>query len=415
MLHRANALDPAFSASPGEPYCSTCGAKGHVGPARAAEPAAPLECYASIEDIVEDLEPTEPVFCIDPAEIRLAASRFLNFPGRPLYAVKCNSHPFVLETLFDAGIRDFDVASLGEIELVQGLFGRAAGLYFNNPAKTRPSIQQASNTFGIRFYTADCQEEVDKILDEADLNDELIIAVRLATPGRNARYVLSTKFGAPADEAARILKYIDEHGVKAGISFHVGSQCLSPSAFGKAMAISGNVARRAGVPISVLNVGGGFPAPYPGDRVASLQTYFSHIIHGRQTLDLEPGYMLLCEPGRALVATSGTLITQVMVRRGNVLHLNDGVFGTLQELGHAAERRPVRIIRNGPRPEKKPVDFKIFGPTCDSNDALGAPFTLPDDIREGDWIEVGMMGAYSLAMRTNFNGFHTSRVVRLSG
>lgn len=195
----------------------------------------------------------------------------------------------------------------------------------------------------------------------------------------------------------------------------VGSQCLSPGAFGKAMSISGSVARKAGVPISVLNVGGGFPAPYPGDKIATLQTYFSHVIHGRQTLDLAPGYMLLCEPGRALVATSGTLIVQVMVRRGNCLHLNDGIFGTLQELGHSGEKRPVRLIRNGERVEKKPSDFKVFGPTCDSNDTLGAPFTLPDDIREGDWIEVGMMGAYSLAMRTSFNGFRTDKIVRLSG
>ncbi|MEM8572042.1 MAG: type III PLP-dependent enzyme [Pseudomonadota bacterium] len=375
----------------------------------------PLEAFASIEEIIEEYQPTEPIFCIDPFEIRTAVSRFLSFPGRPLYAVKCNAHPFVLDTLFEAGIRDFDVASLGEIEQIERQFGKAAGLYFNNPAKSRPSIRRASQVYGVRFYTADCMDEVDKILDEADLRDELIIAVRLATPGRNARYVLSTKFGAPPDDAAKILKYVYERGVKAGISFHVGSQCLSPGAFGRAMSISGSVARKAGVPISVLNVGGGFPAPYPGDKIASLRTYFSHVIHGRQTLDLAPGYMLLCEPGRSLVATSGTLIVQVMVRRGQNLHLNDGVFGTLQELGHPSEHRPLRLIRNGERPEKKPADFRIFGPTCDSNDALGAPFSLPEDIREGDWIEIGMMGAYSLSMRTQFNGFHTEKIVRLSG
>jgi ornithine decarboxylase len=415
MLHQARAVKPAFLDGPVESPCATRTALDQVSPVLKDDRGQGLERFASVQEVVESLEPTEPVFCIDPSEIRAAVAQFLNFPGRPLYAVKCNSHPLVLETLFEAGIRDFDVASLGEIELLDRLFGKAAGLYFNNPAKTRPAIRQASKAHGIRFYTADCLEEVDKILDEADLNDELIIAVRLATPGRNARYVLSTKFGAPPDEAARILQYVDAHGIKAGISFHVGSQCLSPDAFGRAMSLSGKVAKRAGVPISVLNVGGGFPAPYPGDKVAGLQTYFSDIIHGRQSLDIVPSYMLLCEPGRALVATSGTLITQVMVRRGNMLHLNDGVFGTLQELQHPAERRPVRLIRNGERTEKKLSDFKIYGPTCDSNDVLGAPFSLPDDVREGDWIEIGMMGAYSLAMRTKFNGFHTEKVVRIAG
>jgi ornithine decarboxylase len=322
----------------------------------------------------------------------------------------------VLETLFDAGICDFDVASLGEIQLIESLFGKAAGQFFNNPAKTRPAIAQASEEHGVRFYTADCTEEVEKILEEARLSDDLIVAVRLTTQSTGARYVLSTKFGAPPDEAVEILNLIASRGVRAGITFHVGSQCLTPNAFGQAMTLAGKVARRAGVPISVINVGGGFPAPYPGDNPASLNSYFSQIVHGRQNLKIAPGYMLLCEPGRSLVATSGTVLLQVVVRRGRVLYLNDGIFGTLQELGHPKERRPVRLIRNGARPEQdREVAFKIYGPTCDSNDVLGASFNLPDDVREGDWIEVGMMGAYSLSMRTEFNGFFTNRVVSLTG
>lgn len=414
MRNRAEALDPEYIADLSLPYRDETFVAPFQPPALAPS-AAGLRGYGSVEEIIEDLAPSEPVFCIDPFELRASAARFMNFPGRPLYAVKCNPHPFVLETLFDAGIRDFDVASLGEIELVESLFGKAAGQFFNNPAKTRPAIRKASELHGIRFYTADCIEEVEKILQEADLSDELIIAVRLATPGKDARYVLSTKFGASADEAARILQHVHARGVKAGISFHVGSQCLSPGAFGTAMTLAGKVARKADVPISVLNVGGGFPAPYPGDSPASLQHYFSHVIHGRQKLALAPGYMLLCEPGRSLVATSGTVLLQVVVRRGNCLYLNDGIFGTLQELGHPKESRPVRLLRNGDRPEKRPAEFKIYGPTCDSNDVLGASFTLPDDVQEGDWVEVGMMGAYSLAMRTEFNGFHASNVVRLTG
>lgn len=411
MTSSAAALEPPFPAA-GRLLGHGSGAARGLPGRRLAR--VPMATYERVEDIVEDLRPSEPVFCIRPGELRQAAHRFRTFPGRALYAVKCNPHPFVLETLFDAGIRDFDVASLGEIELIEGLFGKAAGQFFNNPAKPRSAIAMASTEYGVRFYTADCVEEVEKILDEARLSDDLIVAVRLTTRPNGARYVLSTKFGASPEEAAQILQLIDARGVRAGISFHVGSQCLAPHAFGAAMTLAGKVARRAGVPISVLNVGGGFPAPYPGDNPPSLNSFFSYVVHGRQSLRLNPGYMLLCEPGRSLVATAGVVVLQVVVRRGRCLYLNDGVFGTLQELGHPKERRPVRLIRNGDRPERRDAQFRVYGPTCDSNDVLGAPFTVPDDVREGDWIEVGMMGAYSLSMRTEFNGFFANRVVALA-
>ena len=103
----------------------------------------------------------------------------------------------------------------------------------------------------------------------------------------------------------------------------------------------------------------------------------------------------------------------MVARRERALFLNDGVFGTLQELGHPKERRTTTLHRRGGVPSNRAAEFKIYGPTCDSNDVLGAPFVLPDDVREGDWIEVGMMGAYSLSMRTRFNGFHTDQIVAI--
>lgn len=375
-----------------------------------------LDRFPDVESLVGDCRPSEPVFCFRPDMLRAAANRFVSFPGRVLYAVKCNPHPFVLQTLYNEGITDFDVASLNEIELVGEVFGKAAGQFFNNPAKTRPAIRVASRDYGVRFYTADCVEEAEKIIEEACLGDDLILAVRLATAARNARYTLTTKFGAPPDEAIRLLRFVHSRGIKAGISFHVGSQCLAARSFSDALALSGQVIRRAGVPISVLNVGGGFPAPYPGDQIPDLGAFFSHITLGQRDLGLAPGCMLLCEPGRSLVATAATLVVQVIVRRGRSVFLNDGVFGTLQELVSPLERRPTRVIRlGGAAPSRRMADFKVFGPTCDSNDVLGAPFSLPDDVREGDWIEVGMMGAYSLSMRTQFNGFHTDRIVALAG
>ena len=381
---------------------------------RARQKGRELDKFQSVDAVVQELEPTDPVFCIHPAELRAAARRFRAFPGRVLYAVKCNPHPAVLETLFEAGVRDFDVASVDEIKLIHDLFGGRAGQYFNNPAKTRPAIRIASKDHQIRFYTVDCEGEIDKILEEAERDSDLIIAVRLATQSGDARYTLSTKFGAAPADAARMLQKIGRAGVKAGISFHVGSQCLSPSAFENAIDLVGSVARKARVPLHVLNVGGGFPAPYPGDNPKTIEHYFSRIVLGRRKLDLPSGCILLGEPGRSLVATAGTAVLQVVVRRGDAVFLNDGVFGTLQELGHPKERRPTRLIRKAGSPSSRLAQFKVYGPTCDSNDVLGAPFLLPEDVREGDWIEVGMMGAYSLSMRTRFNGFHTDRIVAVT-
>ena len=381
-------------------------------PATRRQSPAPV-AYDSVRATIDDLQPSEPVFCINPAELRAAAKRFSSFPGRALYAVKCNPDPFVLKTLFDAGITDFDVASIDEVRLIDSLFGKAAGQFFNNPAKTRPAIRSASTEFGIRFYTADSVAEIDKILEEAVSEKDLIIAVRLLTVAKDARYILSTKFGADVEEAVQMLNHISKSGAKTGISFHVGSQCLAPQAFSSALSLVDKVARKARVPLSVLNVGGGFPAPYPGDEVRGLEYYFSHIVRGRRDLQLPSGCLVVCEPGRSLVATAGTVILQVVNRRDRSIFVNDGVFGTLQELGHPKERRPLTLHRRGSSPSSRTAEFKVYGPTCDSNDVLGAPFVLAEDVREGDWIEVGMMGAYSLSMRTRFNGFYTEKIVAI--
>jgi ornithine decarboxylase len=352
------------------------------------------------------------VFCLRPAELRRMAVRFVSsFPGRALYAVKCNPHPYVLRTLYDAGIRDFDTASLEEIALVDALFGKAAGVFFNNPAKSRPAIRTASGTYRVRFYTVDHASELSKVVDEARGEDDLVIAVRLATRSRDARYTLSTKFGAEPEEAVGLLRAVRRAGLQAGLAFHVGSQCLAPEAFAAALAACGDVIRRAGVPLALLNVGGGFPAPYPGDRAAHLERYFAAVILGHHGLRLPRGCLLLCEPGRSLVATAGSVVAQVLVRKDRCLYLNDGIFGNLQELRHPKERRPARLIRPGRRVSPQLTSFRAYGPTCDSDDALAAPLELPDDVAEGDWVEIGMMGAYSLALRTWFNGFCAQTVV----
>ena len=387
----------------------------HNHPTAFGVPApAELPRFVNVDEVVDELRPSEPIFCIRTAELHRMAGRFRSgFPGRTLFAVKCNPHPLVLQTLFDAGIRDFDVASLEEIQLVDKLFGKAAGIYFNNPLKSRTALRIASENHQVRFYTIDHASELEKISDEARRDDDLIIAVRLATKSRGARYALSTKFGAPPDVAAKLLNAVHRAGFRAGLSFHVGSQCLAPDAFTTALTTCGQVIRDAGVPVSMLNVGGGFPAPYPRDEVAALEHYFAAIILGLRQLRLPAGCIMLSEPGRSLVATAGSVVTQVLLRRDRDLYINDGIFGNLQELGNSKEHRPVRLIRPRNPPSGNSSGFRVYGPTCNSNDVLGAPFVLPSDVREGDWLEIGMMGAYSLALRTRFNGFLGQTVVAI--
>ena len=372
-----------------------------------------LDAFPDLETAIAELRPSEPVFCLFPAELRRSAARFKGFPGRALYAVKCNPHPSVLGQLYASGIRDFDVASLDEVELIHDLFGKTAGMFFNNPAKTRPAIRSAANEHGIRFFTVDHKGELEKIADEVSRDNDVVVAVRLSTASKSARYALSTKFGAPPEEAVGLLNAVATAGFRCGLSFHVGSQCLSPEAFGTALASCKRVIREAGAPISVLNVGGGFPAPYPGDDPALIEHYFAAIIFGYRGLRMPPGCILVCEPGRSLVATSGSVIAQVLVRKDHAIYLNDGIFGGLQELRHPRERRPVRLFTQDGRPALPPSAFRVFGPTCDSDDVLGAPMMLPGNVAEGDWIEIGMMGAYSLSMRTEFNGFTLKRVIQI--
>jgi ornithine decarboxylase len=413
-LPRRSLPTPAPPPEQARPAAAPGRISGESPAPRGVAPHADPPRYRSVDELVEALRPAEPVFCLRPAELRRMAARFVaSFPGRALYAVKCNPHPLVLRTLYDAGVRDFDVASLEEIALVDGLFGKAAGVFFNNPAKSRAAIRAAGGTYGVRFYTVDHASELGKVLDEARREDDPVVAVRLATRSRDARYALSTKFGAEPEEAAALLGAVHRAGLRAGLSFHVGSQCLAPEAFAAALAACGDVVRRAGAPLALLNVGGGFPAPYPGDEAAHLERYFAAVILGRRGLRLPPGCLLLCEPGRSLVATAGSVVAQVLLRKDRRLYLNDGVFGNLHELRHPKERRPARLVRPGRPASPRLADFRIYGPTCDSDDVAAAPLGLPEDVAEGDWVEVGMMGAYSLALRTRFNGFFAQTVASI--
>ncbi len=371
---------------------------------------APLR---SVDALVAEERPEEPIHCIRPATLAATARDFVAaFPGDVLYAVKCNPDPSVLRALWAGGVRHFDCASPSEILLVRQMFPDAA-IHFMHPIKARGAIREAWTRHGVRDFVLDSQAELEKILQEIGAGDDLGLVVRLALPKGGAVLDLSGKFGAEAEEAAALLRAARPHATRLGIAFHVGSQCLDPLAWRQALATAGAVIQAAGVRIDIVDVGGGFPVAYPDMEPVALGAFMAEIEDGVDRLGL-PGVRLWTEPGRALVAGGGSVVVQVQARRGDMLYINDGVYGSLADAGVLGFRYPVRRIRPGIVADDTTVrDFGFYGPTCDSADVMRGPFTLPADIAEGDWIEISQLGAYGACLRTGFNGFDRARIAEV--
>jgi ornithine decarboxylase len=338
--------------------------------------------------------------------VALAARWFQeNFKGDVLYAVKANPSPWVIDTLVANGVRGFDVASMPEIELVTA---RApdAKLAYMHPVKSRASIAQAYFDYGVRTFALDDLDELDKMLEATGGAKDLNLIVRLAVDTLGAAYSLAGKFGVDAGEAAPLLlaarRATDE---LMGVSFHVGSQCMRPSAFQAAMAQASRALVRAGVFADVVDVGGGFPSVYPGMIPPDLPEYVAAIERGFSEMMVHETTELWCEPGRALVAEGSSLLTRVDLRKGDALYLNDGSYGALFDAAHTKWPFPVKLHRADGEAGATLKPFRFFGPTCDSLDAMPGPFWLPEDVREGDYVEIGMLGAYGVALSSRFNGF----------
>jgi ornithine decarboxylase len=362
-----------------------------------------------VDDLVAIHRPTEPLLCLRPATLRATAEEFVAaFPGDTLYAVKCNPDPIVLRALHEGGVRHFDCASIGEVRLARGIFADAE-IHFMHPVKSRPAIAAAYTAHRARDFVLDSSDELDKILHETGRARDLGLIIRLALPAGTARYDLSGKFGAWPEEAVALLRAARPHAEKLGVSFHVGSQCLDPLAWRQAIVLAGKVIRAAGVAVDVLDVGGGFPVAYPDMTPQPLGAYLAEIEESVEALGL-PGLAVWAEPGRALVAAGTSVVVQVQLRRGDNLFINDGVYGSLSDAGAPGFRYPARLIRPSAAPERA---FSFFGPTCDSADVMRGPFLLPSDAAEGDWIEIGQLGAYGACLRTGFNGFAESRSVEV--
>lgn len=372
-----------------------------------------LPRFASVEELCARMAPAVPVYALHPERFRVAARRFLDsFPGDTLYAVKANPAPLVLDQVYAAGIRHFDTASLREIETVRARFPDAA-CHFMAPVRPVGAAAAAYEKYGVREFVVDCDFELDKLLAETGGGKDIRIFVRLATPLGGALLELSSKFGTTPEDGARLLSRVHEAGARAGLTFHVGSQCLSPFSYAQAIEIARRAGTMAKVPVTALDIGGGFPGPYAGNDVPPYHWYFDTIREALATLPPEWNCDLYCEPGRALIAEGVTLVTQVMLRKGDKLYLNDGIYGSLDELtlpGWTAEypRRVLARDAKGGVAERAgaPIAFRVFGPTCDTLDVLPRPLMLPDTIEAGDWIVFDYAGAYSAALRTDFNGFY---------
>ena len=382
------------------------------------------ELFRTVDDVAKRLKPEAPVQCVFPEQVRTQAQRFLaGFPGQVLYAVKCNPGPEFLRHMYDVGIRQFDVASIEEARLIKGLFLKGVGLHFMHPVKSREAIR-AAYKLGVRTFALDSVSELMKILEETKSAKDLNLFVRLAVSGNAAAYDLSGKFGAAPSVAADLLRHARKVAHKIGICFHVGSQCMDPVAYKAAIERAADVVSRAKVKLDVLDVGGGFPATYPNMTPPPLEAYMAAIIETAAPLVAEGGVAqgaeLWCEPGRAMVAAGASMLVRVTLRKGRRLFINDGTYGSLFDAGTLNWRFPVRLVRpmsrlgknsNTPNtrlPSEKLVSYVFYGPTCDNLDKMKGPFMLPEDTQEGDWIEIGMLGAYGSTMATRFNGFHSS-------
>ena len=369
-----------------------------------------MQKFKSVDELVNQLKPTEPVYCIRRNSIRLASRFFQNkFPGKILYAVKTNPHPVVLLTLLDSGIKHYDVASIKEIETIKNLNSEVECSYMHT-VKSREDIKEAYFKYNIKTFALDTKDELIKIIESTNHAKDLRLFVRVSVSNEHAEIDLSKKFGAITSEAAGLLRLGKQYAYKLGLSFHVGSQCMHPISYAKGISEIGNIIKRTKIVPDIINVGGGFPTIYPDLVPQPMQSYFDEIKKGLKNLKLQKLPEIICEPGRSLVAESGSTIVRVNLRKKQKLYINDGTYGTLFDAGTPNIVYPSRVIKNGRVISKKLTSFDFYGPTCDSMDYMKGPFILPNNIKENDYIELGQLGAYGLTFRTQFNGFYSDQI-----
>lgn len=383
-----------------------------------------LQIFENVSNVISKLHPKHSVLCFNPDKVRQKVMEFQEgFPGRVSWSVKSNPHSEVVRAIVKAGISEFDVASRLEIEQIRNQCPSGI-LHFNHPVKPPEEIVFAYETAGIRSFVVDDLGEVEKLRclfqnASAGSPSETTISIRFLDPGvtGSKNYDFGTKFGASFDEAAEILRVCAKLGFKVGLTFHAGSQNRNPEFFplmmAKAKALEDKALQGCNTQITILNVGGGFPCIYPSGKEPSLSRYFESIRAGTDRHSCQ----IMCEPGRALVADSISLLTRINLKREHDtrLYINDGFYGSFMELKFVDFMPPAKaydadgqVIQAS---EDAMSNFSVWGPTCDSIDQIPKPIRLPSKIRTGDYIEFGLMGAYTNATYTRFNGICPAEMV----
>ena len=370
--------------------------------------------FKDVNELVNELKPDYPVYCIRPESIKKSTKFFKdNFPGKVLYAVKTNPNEKVIKQIISNGIENFDVASLNEIKLIKKIKSDS-NLYFMHTVKSKESISSAYFDYGVKNFALDNRDELRKILEATNQAKDLNLYVRIAISNEHAEIDLSRKFGALPSEALGLVRLCKDHSKKLGISFHVGSQCMHKISYSKGIREIGNIVKKTKIIPDIINVGGGFPSIYPDLNPEPLTNYLDEIKVSLKNLKLPKLPEIICEPGRAIVAESGSTIVKVILRKKENLYINDGTYGSLFDAGVPNFVLPTKMITNGRIHSKKLTSFGFFGPTCDSLDYMKGPFLLPNNIKEGDYIELGQLGAYGLTFRTKFNGFYSNEIFELN-
>ena len=370
--------------------------------------------FKNVNELVNELKPDYPVYCIRPNSIKKSTKFFKkNFPGKVLYAVKTNPNEKIIKQIISNGIQDFDVASLNEIKLIRKITSEV-NLYFMHTVKSKESIASAYYDYGVKNFALDNKDELRKILEATNQAKDLNLFVRIAISNEHAEIDLSRKFGALPSEALGLVRLCKEHSKKLGISFHVGSQCMHKISYTKGIQEIGNIIKKTKIIPDFINVGGGFPSIYPDLNPEPINNYFDEIKKSLKNLKLSKLPEVICEPGRAIVAESGSTIVKVILRKKENLYINDGTYGSLFDAGVPNFVLPSKLITDRRIHSKKLTSFSLFGPTCDSLDYMKGPFLLPNNVKEGDYIELGQLGAYGLTFRTKFNGFYSNEIFELN-
>lgn len=321
------------------------------------------------------------------------------------YTVKSNPNPMLLDALARLDDAWFEVASRAEIELLGKAGVGGERIFYSNPVKQISHIQ-AAVARGVRLFAFDSEAEVEKL---AMFDLPLEVYVRMTVPHTGALWPLTHKFGVEPQRAVELLKLARARGLRpVGLSFHVGSQCTRPETWADALrevAPAWAGAREAGIDLDLIDLGGGFPAPYTGPvpRPADVAKVVDRVIDS-----CVPGAKrILLEPGRGVSATTADMVLEVtgVAERPDGqtwLYLDGGVFSGLYEIPDGI-RPAVRPIIAEPRPLCM-TTYRLAGPTCDSVDTL-FEMRSPVELKVGDRLALKNCGSYVYAVGSPFNGF----------